>query len=342
MADPSVVILEDAQSAQTDRETTHQPENDQHQPQPTEVPAAVPELSKSAKKKLLKDQAWKAKKDARTQKRRDKKQARKELKIQLKAEGKALPASMMKNRHPNKSKQRPSPMVIAIDLSFEDLMTDKELRSLCKQLQQGYGMNRKSERPARMALTSLGPKLTERLDESYASWKNWKVTSDSKSVFELYENEKLVYLTADSENVLTDLDESKVYIIGGIVDRNRHKNICLKKATEAGIATAQLPISAFISMATRKVLTTNQVVEIMTGYLVTKDWKKSFTKVIPERKGWTAKDSDKDSDGDEPMEGEGVAESDGEEVDDDDGEEREIDNDDDEPRIEGSAAGSEE
>ena len=34
---------------------------------------------------------------------------------------------------------------------------------------------------------------------------------------------KLVYLSADSEEELTTLSEDEVYIVGGIVDRNRYK-----------------------------------------------------------------------------------------------------------------------
>jgi tRNA (guanine9-N1)-methyltransferase len=40
----------------------------------------------------------------------------------------------------------------------------------------------------------------------------------------------LVYLTADSENLITDLDTDKVYVIGGIVDHNRHKLLTYNKA----------------------------------------------------------------------------------------------------------------
>lgn len=36
-------------------------------------------------------------------------------------------------------------------------------------------------------------------------------------------NGKLIYLTADSNNIINTLDENNVYVIGGIVDKNRHK-----------------------------------------------------------------------------------------------------------------------
>ena len=40
----------------------------------------------------------------------------------------------------------------------------------------------------------------------------------------------LVYLTADAAADLHDVDPSKVYIIGGLVDRNRFKNLCQSRA----------------------------------------------------------------------------------------------------------------
>jgi len=58
----------------------------------------------------------------------------------------------------------------------------------------------------------------------------------------------LVYLTADSPDELAELDSSKVYILGGLVDRNRHKGICYKRAQEAGVATARLPISQHMKL----------------------------------------------------------------------------------------------
>jgi tRNA (guanine9-N1)-methyltransferase len=78
-----------------------------------------------------------------------------------------------------------------------------------------------------------------------------------------FKKEQLVYLTADSSNEITDLDPKDVYIIGGIVDRNRHKELTIKKAIDQGIRHARLPISDYLSLNTSCVLTVNHVFDIM-------------------------------------------------------------------------------
>ncbi|WRT65879.1 uncharacterized protein IL334_002830 [Kwoniella shivajii] len=95
----------------------------------------------------------------------------------------------------------------------------------------------------------------------------------------------LIYLSADAEDEITELREDEIYVIGGIVDRNRYKNLCQNKAERLSIKTARLPIGKFIdNLPTRKVLTVNQVFDILVQYILLKDWKKAFETVIPSRK----------------------------------------------------------
>ena len=51
-----------------------------------------------------------------------------------------------------------------------------------------------------------------------------------------------------------------------------------------GIRHGRLPIGDYIKMASRHVLTVNQVLEIMLRWLEIKDWEKAFLSVIPKRK----------------------------------------------------------
>ena len=94
----------------------------------------------------------------------------------------------------------------------------------------------------------------------------------------------IVYLTSDSPHTLDRLSPNTSYIIGGIVDKNRHKGICYKRACERGIQTAKLPIGEYMTMQSRTVLTVNQVMEIMLKWLETGDWGEAFLRVIPKRK----------------------------------------------------------
>ncbi|KAI9886575.1 MAG: beta-adaptin [Watsoniomyces obsoletus] len=96
---------------------------------------------------------------------------------------------------------------------------------------------------------------------------------------------EVIYLTSDSPITLTELSPYSTYIIGGLVDRNRHKGICYQRAMDRGVKTAKLPIGDYMRMASRFVLTTNQVLEIMLKWLEYGDWARAFAEVIPKRKG---------------------------------------------------------
>lgn len=158
----------------------------------------------------------------------------------------------------------------------------------------------------KICLSSVDSLLKETFNEKLPSWSSWKnvnILPENTTYLNAFDKKDLVYLSADSDNVIHELEEGKKYIIGGIVDKNRYKNLCQNKAVDQGIQTARLPISDYIQMATRKVLTVNQgkknikslclfmllsyqiiVCEIMLKWLELKDWEKAFMDVIPGRK----------------------------------------------------------
>jgi len=212
---------------------------------------------------------------------------------------------------------------VVLDLGFDDKMNDREVTSLCSQLAYVYSVNRRSPNPFRSLLfTSLNGRTLSRLEkENDAAYKRWEGTEwwtesyerlwlrssgesapgDGKSSEETSSEENLakdngllatpvsrdrvVYLTADSSEVLEELKEGVTYVIGGVCDHNRYKNLCLDKARESGVHAAQLPIGRFLShLPTRKVLTVNQVFEILVKWVETRDWELSLYSVIPRRK----------------------------------------------------------
>jgi tRNA (guanine9-N1)-methyltransferase len=115
------------------------------------------------------------------------------------------------------------------------------------------------------------------------------------------EEGEIIYLSSESDNILTHLKPNSTYIIGGLVDKNRHKGICHRRAVNRGIKTAKLPIKQYLEMRDRQVLVTNHVLEILLKWMEFGDWGKAFMEVMPKRKGGKLRE-----DG-----GEGEAEDDG-------------------------------
>ena len=94
----------------------------------------------------------------------------------------------------------------------------------------------------------------------------------------------LVYLSADSPHELGALSPDDVYVVGGIVDRNRHKGLTQDGAAAAGVRTARLPLAAHCALAGSSVLTVNQVFELLLAMRELQDWRAACDRVVPKRK----------------------------------------------------------
>lgn len=114
------------------------------------------------------------------------------------------------------------------------------------QLGHVYSVNRNACRPVKVICTPLNGKLQERMQtqgrDQHLRWKGITFRSDSlqqlwqpsdavsegapaekREASALMDKSNVIYLTADSPNLIETLDEGKTYIIGGIVDHNRYK-----------------------------------------------------------------------------------------------------------------------
>lgn len=250
-------------------------------------------MSKRQRKRLLKHQLFV---ERRKVKRKEKKERKKAQKRKLQEEGETEEgqASASIDSCPEKStfatklksmsSDEASSLRIAIDLSFDDLMTDRDIHKLLKQIQRTYSINRRAKHPVQFYLTSFGGRSKTILEEIKCNYGNWDVHIKTEPYSDVFSQDDVVYLTSDSPNVLSEVDESKAYIIGGLVDHNHHKGLCYKLAVQRGIAHAQLPITEFVKLKSRKVITVNQVFEILLVFTETKDWREAFFKVIPARK----------------------------------------------------------
>ncbi|XP_041925993.1 RNA (guanine-9-)-methyltransferase domain-containing protein 2 isoform X2 [Alosa sapidissima] len=259
-------------------------------------PAGGPEaLSKRQRKRQAKAQQWEEQRELRKQKRKERKQKKRE-------ERQGDEGAEFTNRKRQRREVEPSSLRLVVDCSFDSLMVLKDVRKLHKQIQRCYAENRRAAHPVQFYLTSLGGQLKQNMDERDSGWVNWKDISVKLEHFqEVMRKEDLVYLTSDSSNVLKELDESKAYVIGGLVDHNHHKGITFERAQELGIDHAQLPLGDFVKMNSRKVLAVNHVFEIMLAYLEKRDWREAFFTVLPQRKGAVPVEGEEpDSDEDSP------------------------------------------
>ena len=164
---------------------------------------------------------------------------------------------------------------VAIDLSgdLDRLMTCVMVRNLATQLSWVYKVNRKLKHPSQIWFCDMQERLSTLMEKQYSGYKNWDLNHfDGKSFLDIESVKQepdpkltsVVYLSADSETTLTSFKKGTIYVIGGLVDRNAHKNYCQNKAEKLNIQTAKLPLNEFVDFSEiNRPLTVNHVAEII-------------------------------------------------------------------------------
>uniref|UniRef100_A0A3Q2C7E6 tRNA (guanine(9)-N(1))-methyltransferase n=1 Tax=Cyprinodon variegatus TaxID=28743 RepID=A0A3Q2C7E6_CYPVA len=237
-------------------------------------------LSKRQMKKLLKQQKWEEERELRKQRRKERKQQRKQQRQNIQQENRG------DGPGPRKRPRRdvtPSSLRLVVDCSFDDLMLIKDVWKLHKQIQRCYAVNRRASHPVQFYVTSLGGQLKQSFDDKDKGWVNWKgITFKAEHYSEVVAKGELVYLTSDSPNVLEELDQSKAYVIGGLVDHNHHKvrpaSCCRRHPKDPGLFFTDVLVST--------------VFEIILAYLEKGGWQEAFFSILPQRKGAVAVSQD--------------------------------------------------
>lgn len=174
------------------------------------------------------------------------------------------------------------------DFSYEANMSKREVENTVTQLMDVEAWNRRAIDPFHLHFCNLQSDsfYKEHLLKRYGAetWDRLLITSTDRQHIEVFPRERLVYLTADSPNVLRTYDHSKVYIIGALVDRSVQLGLSLANAKRLKLATARLPLDEFLYWETgAKNLTLDQMFRIMLTLKETGKWEDAL-KFVPTRK----------------------------------------------------------
>lgn len=99
--------------------------------------------------------------------------------------------------------------------------------------------------------------VLEQTKKQFPQHTNWAVEHHTDTWHEAFKGKQdsLVYLTADAPEQIDTLERDCMYVVGGIVDRNRYPQLCYNKAQELGVRTAKLPIGEYLKLTGSRVCT---------------------------------------------------------------------------------------
>jgi tRNA (guanine9-N1)-methyltransferase len=193
----------------------------------------------------------------------------------------------LKKHEENLMRGMDSEFRIIFDLDYLNLMKTREIKSLASQIASCYSLNKKVLTPFQYFIANYTGEAKVEL-EAMGS-KNWHVKfneekfSDIDEIINLSKSKEIIYLSPDSPNTLEDVNSDSIYVIGGFVDKPVSKYRSLDKATNLKIKTARLPLEEYLPDIMNPVLNINNVVEILSKFMESKNWDTAINESIAKR-----------------------------------------------------------
>ncbi|KFB40108.1 tRNA methyltransferase [Anopheles sinensis] len=174
------------------------------------------------------------------------------------------------------------PVKVIVDLSLEAQMDKKEADACVQMCGRIYSVNKGSEKPLRLHFTSF------RMNSALLN-ELWRIETrqlhadfNTEHFSTLFEPERLIYLTNESNNVIDTLEPNHIYIIGGMDDHYKHGKTFLRVAEEFGIRHARLPIFSTVILNNHGFLRMDNVFEMLLLFNAGKTWRQTLMKFVPD------------------------------------------------------------
>ena len=102
------------------------------------------------------------------------------------------------------------------------MIKTKEISSLANQVRCCYAGNKRSKNPVYLSASNLGDSSVTfehlaKVNSFPYQWKSRGFSFSVESLDKMHDKDSLVYLTSDATTTLDHLDDSKTYVIGGMV-----------------------------------------------------------------------------------------------------------------------------
>lgn len=179
---------------------------------------------------------------------------------------------------------------VVIDCGFDREMSHAEIKNCAKQIAISFSRSRLHKYPAPIYLCNasttnkLIKSLYDMIPTLYEDQCPLQITS--QSYLDLFDKDKLVYLTPHCREEMQSYDPDKIYIIGALVDKKNPQPFTLAKAKRENIKMEKLPLDTHFlwNTGSTKSLTINQVFGILLDIKLTQDWSIALGNNIPSRK----------------------------------------------------------